>query len=273
MTPTVSVVTGAAGGMGVACARRLASRGPIVVSDRDAKALGAVADELRASGNDVHLAVTDVADRDSVRRLATVAAGIGPVGAIAHTAGVSPTMDDAATIITVDLLGTAYVLDAFLAYASAQTTAVCIASQSAYLIPAFDPGLGPMPGSVLRPGVIDRLRSSAPDLFVDSGIAYGWAKRQVVDLVVACAPAWGARGARVVSLSPGIIDTGMGRQELDSQPFMQTIIEKTPLGRIGTPEEIASVVEFLTSDGASFVTGVDLLVDGGSTHALGSALP
>jgi NAD(P)-dependent dehydrogenase (short-subunit alcohol dehydrogenase family) len=272
MMPTVSVVTGAAGGMGAACARRLASRGPVVISDRNVAALDVLAAELRAIGSEVHVGLTDVADRDAVRALARTAADVGPVGAVAHTAGVSPTMDDPATILTVDLLGTAYLLDAFLEYATQQTAAVCVASQSAYMIPAFDPGLGPMPDCLLQPGVVDRLRSSAPDLLADPGIAYGWAKRQVVDLVVAYAPAWGARGARVVSLSPGIIDTGMGRQELDAQPFMQTIIEKTPLGRIGTPDEIASVVEFLTSDAASFVTGVDLLVDGGSTHAVGSAL-
>lgn len=272
MTPTVSVVTGAAGGMGATCARRLAPRGPVLVSDRNSTALDALAQELRADGADVHTVVTDVADRDAVRDLVGTAAGVGPIGAIAHTAGVSPTMDDPATIIRVDLLGTAYLLDAFLEHATAQTAAVCIASQSAYLVPPFDAGLGSLPDALLRSGVLDDLRDAAPDLFADPGIAYGWAKRQVVDLVVACAPAWGARGARVVSLSPGIIDTGMGRQELEVQPFMQTIIERTPLRRIGTPDEIAAAVEFLTSDAASFVTGVDLLVDGGSTHAVESML-
>jgi NAD(P)-dependent dehydrogenase (short-subunit alcohol dehydrogenase family) len=272
MSSTVSVVTGAAGGMGAACARRLAARGPVVITDRDATRLDALAGDMRAAGCDAHTVVTDVADRDEVRELAAMAAALGPVGAIAHTAGVSPTMDDPATIITVDLIGTAYVLDAFLEHATARTAAVCIASQSAYLVPPFDAGLGPFPGALLQPGVLDDLRDAAPDLFADPGIAYGWAKRQVVDLVVGCAPAWGARGARIVSLSPGIIDTGMGRQELEVQPFMQTIIDRTPLGRIGTPDEIAAAVEFLTSDAASFVTGIDLLVDGGSTHAIESML-
>ena len=272
MTGTVSVVAGAAGGMGSACARRLASRGPLVVSDRNEAALDALAGDLRAGGCDVHTVATDVADRGAVRDLADTAARIGPIGAIAHTAGVSPTMDDPATIVRVDLLGTAYLLDAFLVHATAQTAAVCIASQSAYLVPPFDAGLGALPGALLQPDVIAKLTAAAPDVIADPGIAYGWAKRQVVNLVVACAPAWGARGARVVSLSPGIIDTGMGRQELDAQPFMRTIIENTPLRRIGTADEIASAVEFLTSDAASFVSGVDLLVDGGSTHAVESML-
>jgi NAD(P)-dependent dehydrogenase (short-subunit alcohol dehydrogenase family) len=79
---------------------------------------------------------------------------------------------------------------------------------------------------------------------------------------------WGALGGRVVSLSPGIIDTGMGQQEFAAQPMMAVMVEKTPLGRMGTDDEIASVVEFLCSDAASFITGSDILVDGGSTAAM-----
>jgi NAD(P)-dependent dehydrogenase (short-subunit alcohol dehydrogenase family) len=103
-------------------------------------------------------------------------------------------------------------------------------------------------------------------------VAYGLSKWAVRRLVIQRAPAWGAEGARIVSLSPGIIDTPMGRQELEQQPMMAGIIDATPLGRTGTADEIAAVIEFLCSPGASFVTGTDLLVDGGSTEQVRASL-
>jgi NAD(P)-dependent dehydrogenase (short-subunit alcohol dehydrogenase family) len=95
----------------------------------------------------------------------------------------------------------------------------------------------------------------------------------VIRLAVRAAAAWGARGARIVSLSPGIVDTGMGRREYAAQPLMKTMVERTPLGRMGEADEIAAVAAFLVSDAASFITGTDLLVDGGSTEAMRSLIP
>ncbi len=265
---SISVITGGAGGMGRAAAEALAGRGPIVLTDVGEKAVQAAASDLGAQGATVHPFVCDVSDAASVRALAAAVARLGELGALVHTAGLSPTMASAERVIEVDLVGTAYILDAMLPLAGAGTAAVCISSQSAYMIPAFDAGLGALPGALLTGDVIERIRGNAPDLLADPGIAYGWAKRVVQDLVIAVAPAWGARGARVVSLSPGIITTPMGERELAAQPFMQSIIALTPLGRTGEPREIASVVAFLVSDAASFITGSDILVDGGSTYAV-----
>ena len=122
----------------------------------------------------------------------------------------------------------------------------------------------------LAPDFYARIVELAGSEFAGSpGGAYALSKRGVQRLAVSDAPAWGARGARIVSLSPGIIDTGMGNQEFAAQPFMKTMVETTPVGvRMGRPDEIAAVAAFLCSPQASFVTGVDWIVDGGSTYQL-----
>jgi NAD(P)-dependent dehydrogenase (short-subunit alcohol dehydrogenase family) len=175
-------------------------------------------------------------------------------------------------MFAVDLVGTAVVLDAFLPVMAEHGAAVCFASSAAHLIGATsDPTLDELLSDPLAPGFVDRI--VALPAVADAGLAYGWAKRGVIRLVARSAPAWGARGARINSVSPGIIDTPMGRQELDQQPMMAVMLEHTPAGRIGNADEVAAVVEFLLSDAASFVTGIDVLVDGGVVAALTSAPP
>ena len=120
----------------------------------------------------------------------------------------------------------------------------------------------------LRDGFLDALRSAVGPGIEDSGLAYAWAKRGVHRLVRRVAVPWGRRGARICSISPGMIDTPQGRQEAAAQPAMTMMLEHTPLGRFGTAEELAAVVAFAVSDEASFMTGIDLLVDGGVCAAI-----
>jgi NAD(P)-dependent dehydrogenase (short-subunit alcohol dehydrogenase family) len=118
------------------------------------------------------------------------------------------------------------------------------------------------------PDLLERLATAAFASNPDPGMAYSWAKLGVVLLVQREAAAWGALGARICSVSPGIIDTPMGRQEMERQPMMKVMVEHTPLRREGTPEDVAAVVAFLLSGGAAYMTGCDVLVDGGVVPAI-----
>lgn len=271
----VLVITGAAGGMGRACARRLGTQGALLLTDVATGPLEESAQPLREEGLRVETLVCDVSDEASVRELAERARSLGPLRGIVHTAGISPTMASWQRIIDVDLVGTARLLQAFLPLAQPDTAVVCISSMAGHLagmpLAASVPGLHPMLDAPLHPDLLARLEPvvhAAPSDEARAGMAYGLAKYGVIRLCQHEATAWGARGARLVSLSPGIIRTPMGQQEFDRQPMMAVMVERTPLKRMGTPEEIATAVDFLLSPAASFITGCDLLVDGGVTGAL-----
>jgi NAD(P)-dependent dehydrogenase (short-subunit alcohol dehydrogenase family) len=263
--PEVYVITGGAGGMGRACACRFGRYdGEILLADSDASRLDAVARDLHNIGVTVQTTVCDIGDKQSIKSLAGRAGDLGRVKAIVHTAGLSPSMACWQDILIIDLVGTALILDAFLPLAGPETTAVCIASVAAHLIP-IKPEIYPILDDPLHPEFMNRI---TPIVGEDQVRAYGLAKCGVVRLCRRLAPAWGKHHARIVSLSPGTIRTPMSDLELASHAVMQKLVDQTPLGRVGTPEEIAAAVDFLCSKDASFITGCDIIVDGGKTAAL-----
>lgn len=270
MSGRVGLVTGAARGMGLACATRIAPMVDVLLlADRDLDGATAAAAALTTATVRAEPLHVDVADRSSVQAMAAAAAAAGSLRAVAHAAGVSPTMAPARDVWQVDLVGSALVLDALGPLVGAGTAVVCFASMAAQIgTSAGDPAIDALLDDPLAPTFVDDvLRIAGMD---DPANAYTWAKRGVQRLVRRTAVAWGPRGARVNSMSPGMIDTPMGRQEAAAQPMMQVLLDMTPLRREGTADELAAVVEFLLSDAAAFVTGTDLLVDGGVVAALGT---
>jgi NAD(P)-dependent dehydrogenase (short-subunit alcohol dehydrogenase family) len=262
----VVVVTGA-GGMGQSIVRRIGSGCSVVLADFNDAHLASATETLRRDGYEVHPVQTDVSSTDDIAALANGAFDLGPIRCLAHTAGLSPTQATAAQIVAVDFIGTARILDAFEPQVRPGTVAVCIASMAATF--------ATLPAETLHllattpPEDLHKLAVLDPST-LDAGLAYVVAKRGVQVRVEAAALAWGRRGGRVVSLSPGIIATPQGNDELagSSGDGMRAMIAMSALERLGAPDEIAATVEFLASPAASLITGTDILVDGGIVAAI-----
>ncbi|MGW3650471.1 SDR family oxidoreductase [Streptomyces sp. NPDC000878] len=260
----VLVVVGT-GGMGLAVARRLAAGRRILLADWSAPGLEATVGTLRGEGHEVEGHTVDVSQRDSVEKLAEAAGAAGRVDAVVHTAGVSPAMATARQIFEVDLLGTAHVIDAFLPVASAGTSLVCVASMAGH----FASLSADLERHLATAATDELLGHKEIDLDADPGLAYVVAKRANQLRVQAAAHAWGARGARLNTISPGVISTPMGAQELQGPAgvHIQAMLDLSGARRAGTPDDIAGAAAFLTGPDSAFITGNDLLVDGGTVSA------
>lgn len=253
----VAVVTGAAGGMGAAIATALAGNGqPLLLSDLHLEPLEKLGAALRQHTS-VTIVAGDITD-PGYPSLIVAALEKRPIAALIHAAGVSPSMADGRRLFAINFTATKRLVEALLPNMAPAGVAVLIASNS-----------GQMLAGVIFDRAVKRLiagkRSALASLLLRGPrTAYPLSKRAVQLYARSMAPAFGRAGARIVSLSPGIIDTAMGRLENDAGPEMQRMIDVTPLGRKGRAEEIASTVAFLVSPAASYINGTDILVDGGT---------
>ncbi|WP_127449444.1 SDR family oxidoreductase [Streptomyces sp. B29(2018)] len=269
MGRNVVVVIGV-GGMGEAIARRQGPGNRLLLADFDEATLAAVAERLRGQGHEVVTQAVDVSSASSVTALTEAAAGLGPVTQVVHTAGLSPVQASPAAVLRVDLLGTALVVEEFGHVVAPGGAGVVIASMAGHMLRT--PLTAEQESALAHTPAEELLRLPFADPEALGQGAYGLAKYGNRLRVQAASAAWGARGARINSVSPGVIATPMGQQELDgvSGRTMRAMVAASGTGRLGTPEDIAEAAAFLLGPGASFITGNDLLVDGGVVAALRS---
>jgi NAD(P)-dependent dehydrogenase (short-subunit alcohol dehydrogenase family) len=263
-TDGVAVVTGAAGGMGSAIAHALANEGsPLLLCDLRAAPLDALAARL-GRPDATSVLCGDITAADYPARIASTL-GNRKIAVLAHAAGVSPSMTNGQRIFEINFAATKRLVEGLLPQMAEGGAIVLIASNSGQLVtnPIFDYFVK----RLLRVGRSLVVRS----VLRSPRLAYPISKRAVQLYAQAMAPTCGKTGVRIVSLSPGIIDTEMGRLEQSAIPEMDKMIALTPLPRMGTAAEIASVVAFLASPAASFINGTDILVDGGCVAAINQA--
>ncbi|HEX8544443.1 MAG TPA: SDR family oxidoreductase [Pseudomonas sp.] len=261
----VTVVIGA-GSIGQAIARRVSAGKHVVLADLRQENADAAAKVLMDAGFDVTTAVVDVSSRESVQALVKTATALGDITGVIHAAGVSPSQAPVATILHVDLYGTALVLEEFGNVIAEGGSGIVIASQSGHRLPA----LSAEQNKALATTPVEKLLALPmlqADQVTDPLNAYQIAKRANSLRVMAEAVRWGKRGARVNTISPGIIFTPLARDELSGPrgEGYRRMLDLSPAGRGGTPDEVGAVGALLMGPEGTFITGSDFLMDGGVT--------
>jgi NAD(P)-dependent dehydrogenase (short-subunit alcohol dehydrogenase family) len=261
----VIVVIGA-GSIGQAIARRVSSGKHVLLADLRQENAVAAARTLSDAGFDVSTSVVDVSSRSSVHALVELATAIGDVSGVVHAAGVSPSQAPPEVILKVDLYGTAVVLEEFGEVIAPGGSCVVIASMSGHRLPA----LSAEQDRLLATTPVEDLLSlpmMQPGKVSDPLNAYQISKRGNALRVKAEAIRWGRRGARVNTISPGIVITPLAIDELKGPrgAGYRRMIDLSPAGRAGTPDEIASLAALLMGPDGTFITGSDFLIDGGVT--------
>lgn len=267
MQKEVMLLTGA-GQIGMAIARRMGYGMKIVVGDKWIENAQAVADTMNRAGFDVLPVEMDLSSRTSILKLIDTAQQYGEIAMLVNAAGVSPSQASVETILKVDLYGTAVLLEEVGKVIRQGGTGVTVSSQSGHRLPA----LGVETDELLACTPTERLLELdvlQPQQIRDTLHAYQLAKRCNVKRVMSEAVKWGRRGARINSISPGIIVTPLALDEFNGVrgEFYKKMFAQCPAHRPGTADEVANVAELLMSNRGAFITGSDFLVDGGATAA------
>ena len=268
MSAEVVVIIGA-GGIGQAIARRQGAGRTVLLADHSQPVLDAARRNLEDCGHTVSARHVDVSSRESVHALARAAAQLGTVVNVVNTAGLSPVQAPPAAILAVDLVGTALVFEEFEAVIARGGAGLVISSMAGHMPPPLDLETARLLGQTPADELLS-LPVLSEQAVPSSGVAYAISKQANNARAQAAAVTWGERGARVNSLSPGIVLTPLARDEM-SGPGAETyqrMIGTSAAGRVGTTDEIAAAAAFLLGPDAGFITGTDLLIDGGVIAAL-----
>jgi NAD(P)-dependent dehydrogenase (short-subunit alcohol dehydrogenase family) len=265
MKKEVVIVIGP-GQIGQAIARRVGVGKHLLLADQRESNAKAAAETLSNAGYDVSTATVDVSSRAAVESLVAEAEKFGAITGLIHAAGVSPSQASIETILKVDLYGTALVLDIVGGVIAAGGTGVVIASQSGHRLPA----LSAEQNKALATTPVEELLSLP---FLQTGQvkdtlhAYQLSKRGNSLRVMAEAVRWGERGARINTISPGIIITPLAKDELTGPrgEGYRRMIDLSPAKRPGTPDEVANLAALLMGPDGGFISGSDFLIDGGVT--------
>ncbi|HEY9091348.1 SDR family oxidoreductase [Parasphingorhabdus sp.] len=272
----LALITGGCGGIGMACAREFGRSHDLLLADMSADRLAEFERQLRDEGYIIVGSVAgDLTDNSVIGSLMDRIKAHGSLKVLIHTAGISSALADWRTILKTNVLSTRRMLDAIEPHVTMGMVAVVLASIAGHLAPAdaevdaildtatTDDFLDSMESHLTRLAAMTAGNGTSFSYSGLSGPAYGVSKRATIRMAVKRSIGWAEKGARIVSISPGLIWTPMGRFEVDHGEAAAEVLAQTPLKRWGTAMDIAQAARFLTSDMASFITGTDLRIDGG----------
>lgn len=260
------MILAGAGQIGMAIARRMGYGKKIVIGDKKLENAKAIEKVMTDTGFDVLAMEMDISSRESIKELIAEAQKYGEITMLINAAGVSPSQASVETILRVDLYGTAVLLEEVGKVIKAGGVGVTISSQSGHRMPALTPKEDEQLAITPTEELLN-LSILRPENIKDTLHAYQIAKRCNEKRVMAEAVKWGEKGARINSISPGIVVTPLAIDEFHGPrgDFYKNMFAKCPAGRPGTADEIANVAELLMSDKGAFITGSDFLIDGGAT--------
>ncbi len=266
MTMNDVILWTGAGQIGMAIARRVGYGKKIIVGDKDIDHAKATAKIMNDAGFDVVPTQTDISSRKSILELISEGQKYGEITMLINSAGVSPSQASIDAILKVDLYGTAVLLEEVGAVIKSGGVGVTISSQSGHRMPALSPEIDEQLATTPTEKLLE-LDILKPENIKDTLHAYQMAKRCNEKRVMYEAVKWGTKGARINSISPGIIVTPLAIDEFNGirGDFYKNMFAKCPAGRPGTADEVANVAELIMSDKGAFITGADFLIDGGAT--------
>ena len=274
MKKTITVVTGGHGGMGKAICKELGKDSAIVLAGRNEKKMAAAKEQFEELGIESYICKTDISDAAQAEALAAYAASLGEVRRVIHTSGVSPSDTGTENIIRINAVGTVNMVKAFYPVLAEGGVMINFSSVAAYTMPQTEEWTQAFE-SWDQPDFYDRMLALAGEAedeeseFFRAGLAYAMSKKFVIYFTQKNVSRFAEKHCRILSISPGCYLTPMHQKLIDNQPeTAENQLELIPAGRWGHPYEMGALTAFLCSAGAGYISGVDILADGGQNAGI-----